>query len=153
MTRDNPLKLVVPTILLLISGSSFAQDSQDDQADVWATIEGQWDAEEKGDKKWLDRLLTEDFSGWGKTSPAPRSKSSTKMWDRFSDEQGKVVAHELYPLAIVVHGDVAVAHYFYTSAFKDKDGVVEVDNGRYTDILVKTEDGWQFIAWHGGDDE
>jgi ketosteroid isomerase-like protein len=153
MTRDNPLKLVVPAILLLISGSSFAQDSQDDQADVWATIEGQWDAEEKGDKKWLDRLLTEDFSGWGKTSPAPRSKSSTKMWDRFSDEQGKVVAHELYPLAIVVHGDVAVAHYFYTSAFKDKDGVVEVDNGRYTDILVKTEDGWQFIAWHGGDDE
>ncbi len=153
MTRDDKLKLVVPAILLMISSWTFAQDSQDDQADVWATIEGQWDAEEKGDKKWMDRLLTEDFSGWGKTSPAPRSKSSTKMWDRFSDEQGEVVAHELYPLAIVVHGDVAVAHYFYTSAFKDKNDEVDVDNGRYTDILVKTEDGWKFIAWHGGDDE
>jgi ketosteroid isomerase-like protein len=153
MTRNDKLKLVVPAILLMFSGWTFAQDSQDDQADVWATIERQWDAEEKGDKKWIDRLLSDDFSGWGKNSPAPRSKSSTKMWDRFSDEQGQVVAHELYPLAIVVHGDVAIAHYLYTSAFKDKDDAVEVDNGRYTDILIRTEDGWKFIAWHGGDDE
>jgi len=28
-----------------------------------------------------------------------------------------------------------------------------MSNGRYTDILVRKEDGWKFIAWHGGDDE
>ncbi len=153
MTTINKLRLSVPALFLLLSGWAHAQDSQNDHADVWATIEGQWDAEQRGDKQWIDRLLTDDFSGWGKTSPAPRSKLSTKMWDRFSDAQGEVVAHELYPLEIVVHGDVAVAHYLYTSAFKNNDDEIDVDNGRYSDILVRTEDGWKFIAWHGGDDD
>ena len=65
----------------------------------------------------------------------------------------KMLEHELYFQNIVIEGDVAVAHYFYTSAYEDKDDEVEVSNGRYTDILVRTEDGWKFIAWHGGDDE
>ena len=75
------------------------------------------------------------------------------MWDRFNDGQGQMIAHELYPLAIVVEGDLAVAHYLYSSAYEDKDEEVELSNGRYTDILVRTDDGWKFIAWHGGDDE
>jgi len=138
---------------LVVIGPAFAQDSSEDQADVWAAVENQWDAEEKADKRWPDRLLANDFSGWGKNSPAPRSKTSTKMWDRFNDEQGNIVAHELYPMAIIVHGDVGIAHYLYTSAFRDKDDEVEVNNGRYTDVLVRTAEGWKFIAWHGGDDD
>jgi ketosteroid isomerase-like protein len=91
--------------------------------------------------------------GWGKTSPAPRSKSSTHNWNRFDAQLGHMVQHELYPLSVVVHEDVAVAHYLYTSAYKDKDGKIEVSNGRYTDVLIRTEDGWKFIAWHGGRDD
>ena len=120
--------------------------------DVWSVIEQEWNADEDGDRDWPDRLLTEDFSGWGYDSPAPRSKTSTKMWDRFSEQLGKMVAHELYPLSIVVHNDVAVAHYLYSSAFKPKDGDIEVSNGRYTDVLVRTDEGWRFLTWHGGDD-
>lgn len=130
-----------------------AQDAADESADVWEAVEAQWDAEEKGDKRWIERLLTEDFAGWGKNSPAPRSKASTQMWDRFTDQQGEMVAHELYPLSIIVRDDTAIAHYLYTSAYEDTDGEVEISNGRYTDILVRTDDGWKFIAWHGGDDE
>ena len=48
--------------------------------------------------------------------------------------------------------DVAVAHYLYSSAYKPKSGDIEMNNGRYTDVLVRTEDGLKFIAWHGGDD-
>lgn len=153
MEVHNQLILAFMAVLLTVSATAAAQDTNDDQADVWAIIEGQWVSEEKGDDEWIDSLLADDFSGWGKTSPAPRSRSSTKMWDRFSDEQGQIVAHELYPLAIVVNGDVAVAHYLYTTAYEDKDDVVEMNNGRYTDVLVRTADGWRFIAWHGGDDE
>jgi len=153
MNFTDKVKLTVTAAFLMMSATAIAQDSDDDQADVWATIEGQWEADEKGDREWLELLLTDDFSGWGKTSPAPRSKSSTIMWDRFSDEQGQMIAHELYPLAIVVDGDLAVAHYLYSSAYEDKEDNVEMNNGRYTDVLVRTDDGWKFIAWHGGDDE
>jgi ketosteroid isomerase-like protein len=97
-------------------------------------------------------MLTVDFMGWSKNSPAPRSKTSTSKWNRFSEQLGRVARYELYPLAITIHGDVAVAQYLYSVAFKDKEGKFEMTNGRYTDILVRTEDGWKFIAWHGGDD-
>lgn len=153
MKTIDRLKLAVLGVFMMAFGSAIAQDPQDDQADVWAVVEEQWNADEKGDKKWIDRMLTDDFSGWGNNSPAPRSKASTKMWDRFNEQLGHSVAHELYPLAIVVNGDIAVAHYLYSSAFEDKDGATEVNNGRYTDILIRTDDGWKFISWHGGDDE
>ena len=155
----NVFNIVLTSVFLLAAGNAMAQatpvDTVDDQADVWALIEAQWNAEEKGDKKWMDRLLTDDFSGWGKESPAPRGKASTKMWDRFNEEVSQMVAHELYPLSIVVHDDIAIAHYLFTSAnkSKSKDGKIETGNGRYSDILVRTDEGWKFIAWSGGSDD
>jgi hypothetical protein len=149
----NRLTLTLSAFILLFCSVANAQETDSDHADVWSTIEGQWEAEENGDDDWMSDLLASKFSGWAKTSPAPRSKASTIMWDRFGDDQGKMVQHELYPLAIVIDGDVAVAHYLYTSAYENKDDEVELNNGRYTDILVRTDDGWKFIAWHGGDDE
>lgn len=152
MKPNELLKVVLTGVLCLSFASAFAQETPDDPADVWSVIEDEWNADEKGDKKWPDRLLTDDFTGWGKNSPAPRDKSSTKMWDRFNDQTGKALAHELYPLSIIVHDDVAVAHYLYSNAFQSKNGEIEMRNGRYTDVLVRTDDGWKFLAWHGGDD-
>jgi ketosteroid isomerase-like protein len=149
----NSYKYILAATLLLLSGFAAAQDTSGDQANIWAQVERQWNEVEDGDRKWIDELLVADFSGWPKNSPAPRNKASTKMWNRFNETQGKLVAHELYPLNIIVHGDVAVAHYLYTSAYKNKDGEVEMTNGRYSDVLVRTDEGWKFLSWHGGSDE
>lgn len=153
MKTNEVLKLVLTSALLFGFASAFAQETADDPADVWSVIEEEWNASEKGDKKWPDRMLAEDFTGWGKESPAPWDVASTKMWNRFTEQTGKMLAHELYPLSIVVHDDVAIAHYLYRSAFQPKGGDIAMSNGRYTDILVRTADGWKFLAWHGGDDD
>lgn len=153
MQGFNCYKYVLATAVLLLWGVATAQDTAGDQANIWAVVEKQWNAVEDGDKKWMDEMLIDDFTGWPKNSPAPRNKASTKMWNRFNESQGKLVAHELYPLAIVVRGDVAVAHYLYTSAYKNKDGEVEMNNGRYSDVLVRADGGWKFLSWHGGTDE
>ena len=149
---------ITTRLVLILVGSTLlsaasAQDATDDEADVLLTIEREWEAARKGDQDKIDDMLTDDFMGWGKTSPAPRSKTSTSNWSRFSTEMGRVVRYELYPLSVTVRGDVAVAHYLYSTAFKDKKGEIEMSNGRYTDVLVRTEDGWKFVAWHGGDDD
>lgn len=136
-----------------LSSHAAAQDTGDDAADVLLAIGEQWEANQKSDDDWTESMLADNFMGWGKTSPAPRSKSSTHNWNRFDAQLGHMVQHELYPLSVVVHEDVAVVHYLYTSAYKDKDGKIEVSNGRYTDVLIRTEDGWKFIAWHGGRDD
>ena len=145
-------------LVLILIGSTFfsaasAQDTTDDEASVLLTIEREWEASRKGDQDEIDDMLTADFMGWGKNSPAPRSKTSTSNWSRFSEQMGRIVRYEIYPLSITVHGDVAVAHYLYSTAFKDKKGEIEMSNGRYTDVLVRTEDGWKFVAWRGGDDD
>ncbi len=153
MKAATMVKLVLAGIYLFGLGAAYAAVSENDSADVWAVVEEVWNSDEKGDKKWPDKLLAADFVGWGKSSPAPRGKESTKMWDRFSEQMGKTVAHELYPLSITVHDDVAVAHYLYTVAFQDQEGKIETSNGRYTDVLVRTGAGWKFLAWHGGQDD
>ena len=150
-------KLRTPSFLVLIAvclgtTSALAQDEPSDAANVWQIVYTQWEAEEEGDRNWPNELLADNFSGWNKASPAPRDKASTIYWDRFSERQGKTVAHELYPLSIIVEGDVAIAHYLYTSAFQDKEGEIEVTNGRFTDVLVRTDNGWRFLSWHGGAD-
>lgn len=151
------MNLPAKLLLILVGSTLFtavgAQDESDDAANVLLTIEREWEASRKGDQDKIDDMLTDDFMGWGNNSPAPRSKTSTSNWSRFRAEMGRVVRYEIYPLSITIHGDVAVAHYLYSSAFKNKKGEIEMSDGRYTDILVRSEDGWKFIAWHGGDDD
>jgi ketosteroid isomerase-like protein len=140
------------TLLLACGAATAQQQAASDQAAVWSVIEDQWERNEGGDTNWIDELLSADFVGWPKESPAPQTKSSVRIWDAFSSKQTESLEHELFPLSIVVHGDMAIAHYLYTNATRDKKGEVKVANGRYTDVLVRDEGAWKFISWHGGDD-
>jgi ketosteroid isomerase-like protein len=151
MKSSLTLKILLPMMSLFLAHAATAQQSTDDAADVILAIEEQWQAVQNGDDDWIDDKLHDRFSAWPNESPAPRSKLSTRKWTRFFATQGRLVEHELYFQNIVVDGDVAVAHYFYTSANEDNDGELEVTNGRYTDVLVRTDDGWKFLAWHGGE--
>ena len=138
---------------LFLATTSFAQEIRDDEANVLLTVERAWEASRKGDHDDFDDMLVDSFMGWSKSSPAPRSKTSTSRWHRLGDEMGRVMRYELYPLWITVQDDVAVAHYLYSVAIKGKDGEIKMSNGRYSDVLVRTEDGWKFLAWHGGKDD
>ncbi len=144
-------------LFLALSGSAAAQDviesQASDQAAVWTAVERIWAAAEAGDGEWVETMLSADFMGWPNNSPAPRSKSSVRMWNRFEQQQASGVTHELYPLSIVVHGDMAVVHYLYTNAVQLKDKSTDLRNGRYTDVLIRDAGSWKFISWHGGDDQ
>ncbi len=127
-----------------------APDPAEDYVAVWSVIEEQWEASQRGDRRWVEQLLSADFSGWPRNAPAPRDKASTRMWNDFETKQSKGLAHELYPLSTVIHGNMAVAHYLYTNAVENKKGETEVSNGRFTDVLVRSNGEWKFITWHGG---
>ena len=149
---------ILASTLLLASGNAIAQDSADDQAAndqaaVWSAVESIWAAEESGDNKWVEEMLSADFVGWPNNSPAPRTKSSVRMWNNFDQDQTNRITHELYPLSIVVHGEMAVVHYLYTNAVQTKDKKTDISSGRYTDVLVRDDGAWKFISWHGGSDD
>ncbi|MCB1844079.1 MAG: nuclear transport factor 2 family protein, partial [Halioglobus sp.] len=122
----------------------------DDEAAAWATVEQQWNAVRHGEKDWVEDLLSADFVGWPSNSPAPRNKSSTRLWNDFNARQSELLEYELYPQSILIHGNTAVVHYLYSAVNKTKGQESRSSNGRYTDILVRADEGWKFIAWHGG---
>lgn len=135
-----------------LAGPADAQTWSDAQLEVWEFIQGQWDASMEEDATWPDRMLHESFRGWERANPVPRDKASTARWTRFGMESGTTLIQELHPLAIVVSGNTAVAHYVYSEVTEDSGGERDSGNGRYTDVLVRTGDGWRFLAWHGGED-
>lgn len=149
MKFNQALVATVATMVFAASGTLLAENTPDDAA-VWSVVERQWEASEHGDSKWIESLLAEDFIGWGNDDPAPRTKESIKMWQKFESRQWKGKMHELFPLSIVVHDDMAVVHYLYSNAGENAEGKTVVVTGRYTDILVRIEGEWKFIAWHGG---
>lgn len=146
------LALICSTGLLAAASPARAQGGADEAA-VWAVVERQWRAEQRGDDAWLDDFLSADFVGWPKESPAPRNRTSTRLWAEFNSRRSETLEYELYPLSILVHGDAAVAHYLYTTAVRGDDDEVSVRNGRFTDMLVRVDSEWKFISWHGGYDD
>ena len=56
----------------------------------------------------------------------------------------------LRPIDIKVHGDFAVVHYFYVEVLVDADGEETTEKGRWTDVLMKQNGKWVWIADHGG---
>ena len=138
-------------IALVFTAMSFGQTWSDEQIEVWKVIEAQWKASMEKDATWPDKYLHEKLLAWSDENPMPRDKSSMGKWVRYGMENSTALLQELYPVGIVVHGNTAVAHYFYSQASENRKGERETVHGHYTDILVKENGTWQFLAWSGGD--
>ena len=149
------LTVFVLALTLLIAAPAFvgAQSWSDEQLEVWKVINSDWESGKAKDSDRIDRLLHDKFLGWGNLDPTPRNKASVKTWDRYFNQTSTTLVQELYPVGIVVQGNTAVAHYYYSRATEDKEGKRETVNGRYTDVLIKDGGQWTFLAWSGGDDE
>ena len=152
MTSTYSARVALAAAILLVTSAAGAQTVSDDSA-VWSVIEQSWQAEHQGDSEWIEELLSADFVGWSNEAPAPRDKGSTRLWNSYSAEQTEILEYELYPLSIVVHGDMAVAHYLFSTASKSKGDQPELNNGRFTDILVRVDGEWKYISWHGGNSD
>jgi len=136
--------------LLISSVASYAGDWSADQKAVWKAVEAQWEASKNKDESWSKTMLTDDFSGWSNDGVMPHSKSSTDSWSRFNMASSTTLKYELHNLKIVVHGDMAFAHYFYEEVSENKEGKRKSTDGRWTDILVRDGKAWKFIGWQGG---
>lgn len=82
----------------------------------------------------------------------PRDKASLKHWSRYDSESGTVLEQEIFPISATVTGNVAVVQYHYMTARENYKKERETVTGHYTDVLLKEDGHWLFIAWEGGDD-
>lgn len=146
-------KLTIAFIVTIAAFNAHAESWNKQQTEVWDVVLASYEDIDKRDNNWTDKWVTEDAIVWGNSTPMPRTRSAIKRWENFSLGDGTInnVA-EYSPTAIVVHGDTAVAHYYYSNGTTSKKGDQKITHGRCSDVLVKDKKSWKFVSWHCADE-
>jgi ketosteroid isomerase-like protein len=144
--------LTLALALLVGAPLASAQSWSAEQQEVWNFELSQWKRAAAKDSTWVEELVHPAALVWGNANPGPQGKASIARWERYNSGNATTLEQELYPLGIVVHGNMAVVHYRYTTANEDLKKERKTVSGRYMDVLVKENGRWQFIGWAGGDD-
>lgn len=148
--RHAAVAALLAAVALTSASQARAQEWSEAQLEVWDAIHAEWAAAMEKDRARFGTMFHESFEGWSAENPAPRDLEATAKWSRL--EETTTLAYELHPLAIVVAGETAVAHYLWSDLSEDAGGERETTHGRYTDVLVRDGDRWKFLAWQGGAD-
>ncbi len=138
-------------VLLLLSGSSFAQQWSDAQKDVWAGVEKYWQVSSSGDAAGFMNYFDDSYMGWSNQSRVPMSKANTGKWVMQDAKDNSVIVYSITPLTIWVKGDFAYVHYTYAELDENKETKKRTSvGGTWTDILMKENGKWILIGDHGG---
>jgi len=152
MTHRLACAVLALTGLAALAGPASAQTWTPEQKEVWAFEEQQWQMAKDKDSSWIEKMVHPSVKYWDNDQPAPQDKASLARWNRYSSAANTVLEQELYPVSMTITGNVAVAQYYYQTARENYKKERETVRGHYTDILLKENGKWWFIAWAGGDD-
>jgi hypothetical protein len=133
------------------AGAASAQTWSAEQQEIWKVEEQQWKMSAAEDLSWIDTMVHPNMRYWETGEPMPRDKASLKRWSRLSSENSTVLEQEIFPIAATITGNIAVVQYHYMIARENLKKERETVTGQYTDVLVKENGRWLFIAWAGGD--
>ena len=146
-----PLALVC-LALVAVAPAVPAQTWSKDQQEIWKLEEQQWKLSAAKDSSWIESMVHPNLNFWASNAPAPQTKASLLLWDRYNNSSSTVLQQELFPISITITGSIAVVQYRYLIARENYKKDQEMVTGRYTDVLVKEGGRWLFITWAGGDD-
>ncbi len=148
------IRVSLALVVMLWMGAPMvsAQSWSAEQQEVWNFELSQWKRSAAKDHTWVDEMVHPAALVWGNANPGPQNKASLARWERYNSGNSTTLEQEIFPLGIVVTGNVAVVHYRYTMASEDLKKERKTVTGRYTDVLIKDGGRWQFIGWSGGDD-
>jgi ketosteroid isomerase-like protein len=146
--------IAVTSFALITSNTLFAQEWSAAQEEVWKNVETYWEHARENDIDGFLSYFHEDFSGWANSSVLPDSRDQRAQMIRQFFPQTRTVMHTIKPVAIKIHGDVAIVQYYYfmvtKEAGEEDDDDQDLEQGRWTDILKKQGDRWVMIGDHGG---
>jgi ketosteroid isomerase-like protein len=138
---------VIP-FLLTLATAAFAQDSANQEAQVWNLEKAYWEYVKTNDLEKYRALWHEDFVGWPFVSSAPVRKDHITDWITSNTSKGvKLQSYSIEQLAIHVTGDVAIDHYRIKAKWANNEGAeVRTDAFRITHTWIRTHDNWQIIG-------
>ena len=139
---------VLPALTPMLLGQAWSSQQQE----VWNTVKSLWEAYAKKDIERALSYVHTDFRGWHWEDPLPRDKAGERRWATYFSQIQQELVQDLKPVAIDIHDNFALVHYYYTKAYKDTEGKHQTEGGRWTDIYMKEGGTWLLICDHGGPD-
>jgi hypothetical protein len=143
---------VVAVAMCAFAGAASAAEWTAEQQEIWKVEQEQWKASMAKDLSWMDTMVHPDLRFWEIGAPMPRDRNSLKHWSRYDSANGTTLEQELFPISATITGNVAVVQYHYMVARENYKKERETVTGHYTDVLIKENGRWLFLAWEGGDD-
>jgi len=136
--------------VIILGGSTSAQQWSAEQKDVWAGVEKYWEINNNdplADLKYFD----DSYLGWSYENEAPGTRDGVVKSKKYFSTKVKQQFNILTPARIWVNGDFAYVHYYYTQVSESSDGKTNTEKGRWTDILMKKNGTWMLVGDHGGE--
>jgi uncharacterized protein Usg len=128
-------------------GKSPVQTSENEQT-LWNLEHEYWRHVQDNElPAYLGLRHHKDFLGWPSFSAAPARTDHITDWITAQTSQGFVFkAVELKPAAIQITGDIAMAYYWVTYEWLDKDGKGAAHTIRVTHTWLKDGKDWRILG-------
>ncbi len=91
-----------------------------------------------------------DYRGWPYQATLPGDKAIVRKFVQQGMKTSETLVSTIQPVAIQIHGNVALVYYYYAVIEKDAEGKEQSRSGRSLDILMKQGKKWVLIGDHGG---
>jgi ketosteroid isomerase-like protein len=148
--RLKSVLLAAVGLSLAAPGLVTAQEWSPAQQAVWKNVEAYWTADTSGDVDGFLAYFDAQYIGWHVGDALPSNKARASKFIRHQSQRTKTLLHDIQPVAITIHGEIAVVHYYWTVITKTGEEKETREAGRWTDVLKRSGDKWLLIADHGG---
>ena len=140
------LKLI--PFLLIVAAAAFAQDSTNDETEIWKLEKAYWEYVKANDLEKYRALWHEDFVGWPLVSSAPVQKDHITDWITNNTSNGvKLKSFSIEQLAIRVTRDIAINYYRIKTNWATGEGAeARTDAFRITHTWIRTHGTWQILG-------
>lgn len=148
-----------PIVTLLISlfflpnfmiGQSFSKAEQK----VIDAVESYWSDFAGKDKNKWQNVFHDSYKGWEVENEYINTKKDNIKWNEYTWGKNEVLFWNITPIGVVLHDDIAVVHYYYTTISKNKkNGKKTTEKGKWTDVIINDGGKWKLVADHGGKTE
>ena len=136
-------------IAFLAATNLTAQEWTKEQLEVWKVSQTLWEKWQANDFEGTFAYVHDSYQGWNNENPLPMSK---KKWMNEVKPYMDMMSEMTYstePARIVVVGDAAVIHYYFSYSFvisKDDKKKWISNKGKWSEFYVKEKGQWMMIG-------
>ena len=135
---------MLPNIMI---GQSFSKAEQE----VIEGVESYWADFNSKDKKRWQNVFHDSYKGWSVENEYINTKKDNIKWNDYTWGKDESLFWHITPIGVVLHDDIAVVHYYYTTISKNKkNGKKTTEKGKWTDVIINDRGKWKLVADHGG---